>query len=207
MPMPAKNLNGLTFGYLTVLQREGSSNRKATWKLKCVCGNEVIRQGVSLTADRGRSTKHSCGCKHGEKLLRHGMTGSRPHRIWSNMKSRCSNPSDKDYKNYGERGIRVCKRWERSFENFWADMCETYSDGLTLDRRDNNRGYSKRNCRWATAKEQGNNTRCSRWLDTPAGRMTAAQAADHYGIKRVTLYARLTRYNWPLLKALGLTTF
>ena len=122
------------------------------------------------------------------------------------MRSRCSNPSDKDYVRYGARGITVCKRWQNSFENFWADMADGYSDDLTLDRRNNDKGYSKSNCRWATPSEQASNTRTNHWLDTPHGRMTVTQAAEFYGIKSVTLYARLGRYNWPLERALGLCT-
>jgi hypothetical protein len=121
------------------------------------------------------------------------------------MKSKCSNPNDKDWPNYGGRGISVCERWRDSFDAFWEDMGSTYSDDLTIERKDNNGNYQADNCRWATVREQSNNTRFNVWLDTPAGRMTVAQAARFYDIKTVTLRARLKK-GWPVLRALGLST-
>jgi hypothetical protein len=118
------------------------------------------------------------------------------------MRRRCEVATDKDWKNYGERGIRVCARWSASFDLFWADMGSTYRADLTLDRIDNSQGYNKENCRWATPKQQANNTRANRMLDTPQGRMTLEAAATHYKIRSVTLHARLYRYGWPLEKAL-----
>lgn len=117
------------------------------------------------------------------------------------MVDRCALPSHQAWANYGGRGIRVCARWLKSFENFWFDMAEGYQRGLTLERRRNDQGYSKANCVWATHKQQASNTRVNRNLDTPNGRMTAAQAADHYGIKRTTLLYRLD-HGWSLKQAL-----
>lgn len=82
---------------------------------------------------------------------------TRAYSSWAHMKERCRNPRCKDYPNYGGRGISYCKRWEQ-FENFLADMGEPLP-GLTLDRKNNNRGYSKSNCRWATRKQQSINQR------------------------------------------------
>lgn len=163
---------------------------------------EVVRESQSLRSIHRRKTPKSCGCQTGKWNVTHGMAETRAFKIWSGMKRRCANPADKDYKNYGARGITVCKRWAASFENFWADMKAGYADHLTLDRKNVNKGYSKANCRWATAQEQGNNTRVNRILETSKGPMTVAQAARAYGVKPVTLYARLARYGWPLQRAL-----
>lgn len=96
----------------------------------------------------------------------------------------------------------MCEPWLASFATFWLDMEAGYSDTLTLDRIDVNGPYRPENCRWATVKEQSNNTRKSRMLDTPKGLMTVTQAAEAYGLKTVTLHARLFRYGWELERAL-----
>ena len=118
------------------------------------------------------------------------------------MLSRCYKEQDKDYKNYGARGIGVSIVWRESFAHFWADMGSSYQKGLTLGRIDNDKGYSVENCRWETQEQQHNNTRKNQYIDTPKGRLTVAQAARTFNIKPVTLYARINRYHWDIHKAL-----
>lgn len=202
MANPAKDLVGKKFGYLTVTKRAGTTDGRqqcALWECTCDCGNVVTRKSQYLRS-RHRQHPRSCGCHHGNDT--HKMTNTPLFRVWSGMKRRCKNPGDKDYKNYGARGISVCEEWSKSFKAFWADMHDGYSQGLTLDRVDNSRGYSKDNCRWATAMQQSNNRRSNTLWQTPAGLMTTSQAARHYGIPKDTLIARLGRYGWPLEKAL-----
>jgi hypothetical protein len=131
------------------------------------------------------------------------MTGSRPFRIWGNMKDRCTNPKAKDYPNYGGRGVAVCPEWSASFEAFWRDMQDGYADTLTLDRIDNDGPYSPKNCRWATQLAQHNNKRSNVWIDAPEGIVTIAQAARTRGMQPQTLSARLNRYGWSVEKALN----
>ena len=80
------------------------------------------------------------------------------YKAWYNMLARCRNPQNVSWSDYGGRGIRVCEEWN-SYERFLSDMGERPGKGLSLDRKDNNGNYNKDNCRWATAKEQGNNKR------------------------------------------------
>ena len=207
MANPAKDLIGQTFGFLTVTKRAGTTvntvNQCATWKCECKCGNVVIRRSQYLRAPH-RTHPRSCGCQHGNRT--HGGSHSVLFYKWEGMRERCYNPSCKDYRNWGARGITMCKRWRDSFKNFRADMEATYRPGLSLGRKDNNGPYSPQNCRWETAKQQANNTRRSVFIDTPKGRMTVTQAAEAYSLKKVTLHARLYRYGWTVARALNLST-
>lgn len=195
--MPLIDLTGRKFGYLTVMFREGTAkNKVSTWRCLCVCGREVVRLSTSLRG-KNRGRKKSCGCRRGEMLVEawgsHGMTGTRPWVIWQDMKRRCRDPEDKDFHNYGGRGIDMPDAWFDSFSAFWADVKAGYQDDLSLDRRDNNKGYSRKNCRWVSAKVQLRNTRVNRLIDTPWGVVTVAEAAERAGLKPGTVYARLNR--------------
>ena len=93
---------------------------------------------------------------------------------WYAMKQRCGNPNNKQYKDYGGRGITYDPKWEQ-FENFKLDMIEGYEKGLTIDRIDNNNGYSKANCRWSTRKRQNWNKRCNILIEHAGQKKTLLQ--------------------------------
>ena len=93
-----------------------------------------------------------------EKQLINGMSKTKPYNVWCNMIARCKRKTHRRYGDWGGRGIGVCEEWLK-FENFWNDMKDGYSDGLSIDRIDNDGDYNLKNCRWATAKQQANNTR------------------------------------------------
>lgn len=133
--------------------------------------------------------------------LQHGLSRTRVHRIWLAMKQRCYLKSINTYARYGAKGIRYCERWE-SFENFLADMGQPPTDKHTLDRIDSAGDYEPLNCRWATMKEQQNNRSNNRWIEFRGDRRTAAQWAEHLGIGRSTIEARIDRYGWSVERAL-----
>lgn len=126
-------------------------------------------------------------------------TQSSTYGIWSGMKSRCSNPNDPTYRNYGGRGIDVCERW-MLFENFLADMGER-PEGLSLDRIDNNSGYRPGNCRWTTMKVQRRNSRQTRFIEHRGVVLPVTDWASRVGLDRNVLFARL-RIGWSVERAL-----
>lgn len=156
-----KDLTGRKFGKLTVVEFKGSNNKTgALWLCKCECGNEKIITSRNLLS----GVTKSCGCLSKEKPnhTTHGLCYTRLHGVWASMKSRCYNPNNKRYKNYGGRGIKVCDEWQefRPFYN-WA-IANGYDENAprgqyTIDRIDVNGDYEPHNCRWITIEEQQKN--------------------------------------------------
>lgn len=130
---------------------------------------------------------------------KHGMASSRIYTIWTRMKSRCLNSKDGSYDRYGGRGIKLCEEWH-TFEGFYADMGASYVEGLSIERRDNNKGYEKSNCEWIPVAQQGRNKR-SVGLHLYKGQSyTTGELARMTGFKRHTIYARMKHYKWSVTK-------
>lgn len=128
---------------------------------------------------------------------------TRPWNSWYDMIRRCERSYVSTYHYYGGRGIKVCDRWH-SFAKFWEDMGETYKDGLTLERIDNDGNYEPENCKWVTMKEQCNNRRNSRYFTINGITRTLAQWIDTVDIKRSTVTQRYYVYGWSIEKSLGM---
>ena len=159
-----KDLTGQRFGRLTVIGREGATaQRLATWRCRCDCGNECVVSRTCLIQSRTRS----CGCLNIERIKErrtsHQKIHTRLYKVWANMIQRCTNTKHNRYHRYGGRGISVCDEWRNNFQAFydWA-MANGYDENAprgccTIDRIDNDKGYSPDNCRWGDMKVQRHN--------------------------------------------------
>ena len=176
---------------------DSKGNRFRVLHCKCKCGTEkdVLMSNVT----QGKSV--SCGCHRSELNSRHNMCNKRLYHIWENMIQRCTNKNHGSYKGYGGRGITVCDEW-RDFCAFyqWA-MSAGYSDDLSIDRIDVDKGYSPDNCRWATTSQQANNKRSSHFLEWDNKRMTVTQWAEFLNVPPNRIHSRL-RSGWGVGDAL-----
>ena|SRR3990170_1919824 len=159
-----RNHTGKTYGRLTVSHRAPNGLRGETrWACVCSCGAKVTTRATQMVSGRTKS----CGCLRNEKTIErrtvHGLRHHPLYSVWKDMRRRCHNTSRSDYIHYGGRGVKVCDKWDSNFLPFygWA-MKKGYAPGLTLDRRNNNGGYSPRNCRFITRAEQSRNRRESK---------------------------------------------
>lgn len=121
----------------------------------------------------------------------HGMCGTTEYTIWTSMKRRCNAEGHTSYHRYGGRGIKICSRWNDSFENFYQDMGNRPSPEHTLDRIDNNEGYGPTNCRWATREEQAYNRKTTLHITLPDGEIiTTKEAMLRFNLNKQTLLSR-----------------
>lgn len=132
---------------------------------------------------------------------RHGLSYIPEYRCWQTMRLRCHEPANPAYKDYGARGITVCDRWRDSPANFLADMGRKPSPKHELDRIDNDKGYSPDNCRWVTRSVNDRNRRSNRFVEHKGERLTIAEWAERYNLRRDTLTHRL-KDGWDIERAL-----
>ena len=204
---------GQTFARLTVISRAGRDrHRRALWHCRCSCGKAKILAGIDLR----KGAIKSCGClrdEHARRMARdvllpfafrtkHNDSRSSEHMCWGSMIQRCLNPKHRAYARYGGRGITVCDRWRHSYENFLADMGRRPTPKHSLDRIDNDLGYSPDNCRWTSAKRQMRNRATNLQITYGAVIRPLAEWSDVTGLPRTTISNRLIR-GWTIGQALG----
>lgn len=195
-------LVGQQFGRLAVVSRAGKDRWGSyMWLCMCECGTETTVLGYDLKKNKTKS----CGCLRSEgNNVTHGHTKngkcSKAYHAWSGMIQRCTNINNTEYKNYGNRGIRVCKRWSK-FVNFLADMGDPQTNKYSLDRIDNNKGYNKLNCRWATHKQQARNKQNNRLITLDNKTQCLSAWAEEVGIAQSLIWKRLSR-GWSSKRAL-----
>lgn len=187
---------GDKYGKLTVVDVVGG--RKSLFKCDCGIVKMINRYGVL----KGKIS--SCGCIRKEKpnAKKHGLSHHKTYIILKSIKQRCFNPNNKDYKNYGGRGITLCDEWSRDCLSFYNwSITNGWEDGKSIDRIDNDKGYNPENCRWVDMKVQANNHRRNTLIEYDGKKMTLQQWSDLTGIDRNTIKTRLN-LGWTIKSSL-----
>lgn len=187
--MPAfLNLSGKRFSRLVVVSpTTRRSGGNVVFECHCDCGKTAFVSGDRL--QRGNDT--SCGCGRKRRWLKHGLSRHPLHKTWASLVYRCTEPTNKQWEDYGGRGITVCAEWlgDGGLERFIADMGPR-PKGTSIDRIDNNGTYSPANCRWATKVEQNSNTRQNILITYNGKKQTASAWSRETGLDRSTILSR-----------------
>jgi hypothetical protein len=199
-------LAGQRFGKLIVENQNPvrALSGSVRWDCICDCGKKTTTIGTNLI----KGFTHSCGCIQKEAVTTHGMTGTPEYNSWNSMIQRCTNSNHDAYYRYGGRGITVCDRWLNSVYSFIEDMGFRPSSNHTLDRIENDKGYYKDNCRWATRTEQNNNTSSNVFYEYKGSKYTIPQLAElpeakENDIELETLASRIRYSKWSVEKSLN----
>lgn len=195
-------MTGQRFVLWTVLDRAGSNkNGDALWNCVCDCGTRRIVQGSRLRD----GTTQSCGCRAEENYSEHRFTRRTLHHVLDGMKDRCYSTKNRNYKNYGGRGISICDEWRESFQSFYEWATDNgYQIGLQIDRIDNNGNYEPGNCRWATRTEQARNKRTNTVITFHGATKCLKEWAEITGISWETIRKRL-RMGWTVRDTLTIS--
>ena len=188
---------GTKFGRLTVVARGQNRSGRVAYDCKCECGQRTTITLRYLLSGESRS----CGCLHREatsmRFMTHGHRASRKpsaeYSAWAGMIARCYNRANARYHDYGGRGIKVYQEWIDSFEKFLAYIGPKPSPSMSLDRIKNEDGYFPGNVRWATAKEQCNNTRQNVRITCDGKTKTATEWCNELGVSSSLVRQRIKR--------------
>jgi hypothetical protein len=194
-----EDLLGRVFGRLTVVEKVGYRR----WRSTCSCGGTAISKAQNLVSGKAKS----CGCLARElaaNLKRtHGASDTRAHNTWNGIIQRCTNPNNPHFRNYGGRGIAICDDW-LEFANFLRDMGQP-PKGCSIERVDNNAGYSKQNCIWADRTTQQRNRRVVQMVELHGEKRCLSEWAEIYGLPQSLVLSRVHALKWSLEEALGIT--
>lgn len=193
------NLQNQKFGRITVLKYID----KSYWLCICNCGKTFKTKGTLIKNNHTRS----CGCLQKEiakkscikRCTTHNKTYSKIYNTWKGMLQRCYNKKDPAYKNYGGRGIKVCKKWHK-FKNFLNDM-GSRPNNKCLERKHNNKNYDKNNCIWVSMKKQCRNKRNNHIIIYKNKKLTITEWAEKSKINKSVILKRL-KNGWSIKKTL-----
>lgn len=198
-----KDITGQIFGRLTVRQLAYVNEKGQTyWLCDCDCGG-------TITAYKGniqRGLTRSCGCLRRETKTgntfagTHGASSHPLYHTWHRMMRRCYDPHNKDYPNYGGRGITVCERWH-DVTRFLLDMPPKPTPTAELDRKDNDGPYSPDNCRWATRQQQARNKRTNLQITYQGQTKTLIEWCEILNLRYPAILLRITRRKWSVERA------
>lgn len=198
-----KDLTNQRFGRLIAKKRVNKPRERGRWLCICDCGEEKEVMQTHLITGKIRS----CGCLFSENVHNyaktHGCSKDRLYNIWQGMKERCFNSNSSQYYLYGARGIVVCDEWKNSFTVFkeWA-LNNGYNSQLTIDRIENDKGYSSSNCRWVSYKVQNRNKRTNIQITYNGKTQCLTEWAEEINISPKLLNARINKLGWSIEKAL-----
>ncbi len=192
---------GSKFGRLKVIGPRVKNSKEFVYRCQCECGKELDVSRNYLA----NGLRKSCGCGRKKTITKlftkHGSSRTRLYKIWHGILKRCNNPRSKSYPGYGGRGIGISSEFS-DFVTFqkWATL-NGYADHLTIDRKDNDGGYSPSNCRWATIKQQNRNSRHVRILTFNGVSKCVTEWSEIIGIAPNVLFRRLG-LGWGIVKTL-----
>lgn len=196
---PKNDLTGNKFFALTVICPAGKTNSsgEVVYLCLCECGEHVyVRQSRLLNNETKACNKDNARSCH------HGLSRTSEYRAWESIKKRCMNKNNKDYPNYGGRGICVCKEWQESFECFLKDMGKRPLGGYEIDRDFNDGDYEKNNCKWVTKKQNNRNKRTNRMIKYLGETHCVAEWAEKFKVEYPKMYRTLRKFNWSIEQAL-----
>lgn len=200
-----QKVSGVIYLGDTVSHITKSGRKQRTAFFKCHCG-EVFK--CKIEHIKNGSTK-SCGCLNHPKgkdnpNYKHGLYGSDLYNVWKGMKQRCNDKNHISYKNYGGKGIKVCARWDRSYQEFYDwSMTNGYKKGLTIDRKDNDGNYTPDNCRFVTNAENIRNSRAAKlnWnkiKEIRKSNLPKKYLASTYGVTASQIYRIKNNQSWKI---------
>lgn len=194
------DLTGQKFNKLTVIERMPSRKGKTVWKCQCDCGKYTTVEASNLKTGQVKS----CGClSNGHPT--HNESKTTLYRDWASMLSRCYNPKEKAYKNYGGKGIKVCDEWHDflAFKKWVSDTKPKCKEALSIDRINPNGDYCPDNCRWATRKIQQRNRTTNLIYEHNGKSQTLIEWCEELGLDYKRMHNRVYKLHWTFEKAIS----